>query len=277
MGADATIEERHILLDGSRMRYLRAGSGPPLVLVHGLLGHSFSWRFALPVLARDFTVYAVDLLGAGYSDRPRNLDHSLLANAQRLLRFLDEVGVRSCVLLGSSRGGGVVMRAAALAPDRVERLVLVSPVNGWSLHGKRIAPVLSSRWLAPLFLRLAPHAQIVYPLVLRRLYGDAAPYALPGSFEHEIRVLRTWNRDLDELHAALPRIAQIPTLLLWGNLDAAVSPASAESLRKNFKDCQLLMMDGVGHVPYEEVPDEFNRVVSEFLLQALPAKSPARF
>lgn len=273
------IEESYVLLDGARMRYLRAGSGPPLVLVHGLLGHSFSWRHAMPVFARNFTVYAVDLLGAGYSDRPV-IDQTLRANAERLLRFLDEIGARSCILLGSSRGGGVVMRAAALAPERVERMILVSPINPWSPHGKRIARLLSHRRVAPMFLRLAPHSEILYPLVLNRLYGDAArvhpgtlegyaaPYKLPGSFEHEIRILSTWNQDLEELQFVLPRIAHIPTLLLWGNRDAAVSPTSAEPLRKNFTHCQFVMMDGVGHIPYEEVPDEFNRVVNEFLLSS---------
>lgn len=274
-----SIEENYVLLDGARMRYLRAGSGPPLVLVHGLLGHSFSWRHAMPVFARNFTVYAVDLLGAGYSDRPV-IDQTLRANAERLLRFLDEIGARSCILLGSSRGGGVVMRAAALAPERVERMILVSPINPWSPHGKRIARLLSHRRVAPMFLRLAPHSEILYPLVLNRLYGDAArvhpgtlegyaaPYKLPGSFEHEIRILSTWNQDLEELQFVLPRISHIPTLLLWGNRDAAVSPASAEPLRKNFTHCQFVMMDGVGHIPYEEVPDEFNRVVNEFLLSS---------
>ncbi len=267
------------------MRYLRAGSGPPLVLVHGLLGHSFSWRSCTPVLARNFTVYAVDMLGAGYSDRPAGLDQSLRANAERLLHFLDAIGVQSCILLGSSRGGGVVMRAAALAPDRVQRMVLVSPVNPWSDHGKRLAPVLSHPLVAPIFLRLAPRARVFYPLVLRRLYGDptrilpgtlegyAAPYALPGAFEHEIRVLRSWNRDLEELRSVLPRIAHIPALLLWGSRDVAVNPVSAERLRKNFHHCRLIMLDGIGHIPYEEMPEEFNRIVNQFLLGRLPEPS----
>lgn len=266
------------------MRYLRAGSGPPLILVHGLMGHSFSWRYCMPVFAQNFTVYAVDLLGAGYSDRPAGLDHSLRANAERLLRFMDEVGTRSCILLGSSRGGGVVMRTAELVPQRVERMVLVSPINIWSEHGQQIAPVLSSAWMAPLVLWWMPHAHILYPLILRRLYGDparmlpgtlegyAAPYRLPGSFEHEVGVLSTWNRDLEEMHSLLPSIAHIPTLLVWGNRDAAVSPASAEPLRQSFKNCRLVIMDGVGHIPYEEVPEEFNRVVYEFLLQSQPGK-----
>ena len=118
-------------LDGYRMRYLRGGSGPPLLLLHGLLGYSFSWRFALPALAEKATVYAVDMPGAGFSDRPANPTGGFRAHAERLLRFLDNVGVESCDLLGTSHGGAIAMRAAALAPERVRSLILVAPVNPW--------------------------------------------------------------------------------------------------------------------------------------------------
>ncbi len=123
------VEERWITLDGARMRYLYAGSGPALLLVHGLLGYSFSWRFSIPTLAQHATVYAVDLLGTGFSDRPPDLDCSFRASAQRLLRFMDTTGIANCDLLGTSHGGAVSMMLAALAPERIRRLILVDPVN----------------------------------------------------------------------------------------------------------------------------------------------------
>ena len=119
------------------MRYLCGGSGPPLLLLHGLLGYSFSWRFALPLLAEKATVYAVDMPGVGFSDRPPGASGSLRAQAKRLLRFMDGVGIASCDLLGTSHGGAVVMMAASLAPERVRSLILVAPVNPWSAHGRR--------------------------------------------------------------------------------------------------------------------------------------------
>src|SRR5712692_9973050 len=149
-------EEHWVTLDGARMRYLCCGSGSALLLVHGLLGYSFSWRFAMPVFAQQATVYAVDMLGSGFSDRPARLDCTLRASAERLLGFLDAVGAGSCDLLGTSRGGAVAMMAATLAPDRVRRLILVAPVNPWSTHGEWRARFLSSRMIAPLFLMLAP-------------------------------------------------------------------------------------------------------------------------
>ena len=259
------------------MRYLRSGSGPALVLLHGLLGYSFSWRFAMPALSRQHTVYAVDMLGSGFSDKPPGIDYSLNASAQRLIRFLHGAGIESCDLLGTSHGGAVAMRAAALAPGRVRRLVLVAPVNPWSAHGKRLALALSNSMVSWLLLCLGPHLGIAHKHVLRRLYCDtrrirpgtldgySAPFRIPGSFEHGLGVMRAWNRDLEELESALPRIAHIPTLLLWGSKDSAVAPASAILLRRNFKNCRLVMFEGVGHLPYEEVPEEFNRAVMEFL------------
>jgi pimeloyl-ACP methyl ester carboxylesterase len=264
-------------LDGYRMRYLRCGSGPPLLLLHGLLGYSFSWRFALPVLAEKATVYAVDMPGAGFSDRPPNATGSFRAHAERLLRFLDNVGVDSCDLLGTSHGGAIAMRAAALAPKRVRSLILVAPVNPWSAHGRRLAPFLSSAPISWLLLRCEPGLGIIHDTLLRRLYGDprlippgtlagySAAFRIPGTLNYGLGVVRSWNRDLTDLESALPRIASIPTLILWGSKDTAVSPDSAERLRKVFRHCEVETFDGVGHLPYEEVPERFNSSVMAFL------------
>jgi pimeloyl-ACP methyl ester carboxylesterase len=126
-------------------------------------------------------------------------------------------------------------------------------------------------------LRLGPSLEIAHDLMLRRLYGDrsrilpgtlegySAPLRIPGAFKYWLDVMGSWNSDLRELESALPRIAHIPTLLLWGSKDAAVSPASAEQLSRQFTDCRIEMFHGVGHLPYEEVPEEFNAMVAGFL------------
>ncbi|HYM05383.1 MAG TPA: alpha/beta fold hydrolase [Terriglobales bacterium] len=275
------IKECWSVLDGYRMRYLTGGSGPPLLLLHGLLGYSFSWRFALPALAEKATVYAVDMPGVGFSDRPPNPKCSLREHAERLLRFLDGVGVASCDLLGTSHGGAIAMMAATLAPERVRRLILVAPVNPWSAHGRRLAPFLSSPPISWLFLRVEPCLVIVHDALLRRLYGDpqrirpgtlagySAAFKIPGTLKYGLGVVSSWNRDLADLEAALPGIANIPTLLLWGSEDRAVSPNSAQRLRRVFADCSVEIFAGVGHLPYEEVPEQFDRAVLEFLSRSL--------
>lgn len=274
------VEENWITLDDprdARMRYLSAGSGPALLLVHGLLGYAFSWRFAIPTLAQRSTVYAVDLMGTGFSDRPAALDCSFNASARRLLEFMDKIGLASCDLLGTSHGGAVAMMAATLAPDRVRRLILAAPVNPWSAHGKRLTVLLSNPLVVPFFVNLTPHVRRLHEFYHHRMFGDLRrippdslegyrkPLRIPGSYEYALAVARSWNRDLEELESALPRIRDIPTLLIWGSLDTAVDPASAVQLKQRFRDCQLVIFDGVGHLPYEEVPEQFNRAVTEFL------------
>ena len=275
--AGYSIQDHWITLDGARMRYLRDGHGPALLLVHGLLGYSFSWRYAIPALAREATVHAVDMLGVGFSDRPSGLDCCLRACAERLLRFMDAAAIDSCDLLGTSHGGAVCMMAAALAPDRVRSLILVAAVNPWSRIGIRRAAFLSSRFVKPLFMAVAPLLKPTHNFFLRRLYGDArrvrpgtlqgysAPFSLPGAFRYGMSVLSTWKEDLAELESALPRISHIPGLIIWGSRDQAVDPRSAVPLSRQFNQAQVVVFEGVGHLPYEEVPEEFNRTVADFL------------
>ena len=95
------------------------------------------------------------------------------------------------------------------------------------------------------------------------------PLQRPDAWRYGISVLRRWNGDLQELELALPRIANIPTLLIWGSRDRAVAPPSAERLKQNFRRCQLMMLDGVGHLPYEEAPEKFNRLLCGMIVLLL--------
>src|SRR5215469_580814 len=122
-------------VDGLRVRFLHAGSGRPIVLVHGLLGYSFNWRRIIPALAKSYEVFVPDLPGAGFSDCSAAMDCRLPASGRRLLGFLDAVGIRSTVLMGSSYGGATTMVAASFDVARVRRLILVSPANPWSRIG----------------------------------------------------------------------------------------------------------------------------------------------
>lgn len=274
-------------LDGARMRYLRAGSGPPLVLLHGLMGYSFSWRYAMPALAPYATVYALDSLGAGFSDRPQ-IDHSMRATALRVLQFVENLGHTSCDLLGTSRSGPVAMCAAAecLTSHRlqIQRLILVAPVNPFSAHGRWLAPFAGSRVGKPMVRAIIERAPFLYPYFHERMYGDPrqirpgtlegykAPLAIPGLFEHALSIVSTWTSDLRELETLLPKLASIPTLLMWGDKDPAVYVSSLKPLARFFPNSQTIIFPGVGHLPYEECPDEFNEAVIAFLKQGLGAR-----
>jgi len=273
------IGEHFATVDNLRLRYLRGGAGPPLVLIHGLIGYSFSWRFNLAALEPHATLFAVDQPGMGFSDRDASMDCCLSAAAERLLRFFDVVKIESADVLGTSHGGGVAMMLAAMAPERVRRLILVAPVSPWLRHGRLLAPALAAipagGRLQPLVVRLG----LLHRFLLRRQYADArrvspgtlegylAAFRIPGTLDYARRVLRAWRGDLRELERVLPRIAHIPTLVVWGSRDGVVSPACARPLLRNFERAQLVTLEGAGHVPYEEVPEEFNRALVGFLTQ----------
>jgi pimeloyl-ACP methyl ester carboxylesterase len=280
-GKGFAVEEHWLELPDGRMRYLKAGSGRPLILIHGLMGYAFSWRFTLPALAPHASVYAIDNLGAGLSTGREGMDCGVRATAERVLQFADALGIADFDLLGTSHGGGVAIMVAALCAEtnsvRLRRLVLVAPVNPWSPHGKRLAPMLGSPFGSMLFRNTIERWRWFDYLWLRRLFGDGLripPDSLEGyripvlknqAFLHAARIVRNWTNDLAELEAALPKIRESSTLLLWGTKDRAVHFSSAEPLRRSFRDAQLVAFPGVGHLPYEEAPEDFNRALVAFL------------
>src|SRR2546430_1296765 len=174
-------------LPDGRMRYLKAGSGPPLIRIHGLMGYSFSWRFTIPALAPHATVYAIDNLGAGLSTASDDMDCTVRATAERALQFADALDVKDFDLLGTSHGGGIAIMGAAVfrkrsgekiaeksagqTPPRLQRLILVAPVNPWSPHGKRFAPFLGTPFGSMLFRNTIARWRYLDCLWLRRMFG----------------------------------------------------------------------------------------------------------
>lgn len=276
------VQERWIDLCGGRMRYLKAGSGRPLILVHGLMGYAFSWRFTMPALAPHATVYALDNLGAGLSTAPDGMDCSVRATADRVLQFADAMGIGEFDLLGTSHGGGVAIMTAALSKERrdsrLKRLILVAPVNPWSPHGKRLAPFLVTPIGSVVFRNTIERWRILDYLWLRRLFshgskiptdslsGYRVPIVKNHVFRHAASILANWTDDLKALESALPKISDYPTLLMWGTRDRAVHFSSAEPLRSNFRNVRLIAFEDVGHLPYEEAPAKFNAALIEFLV-----------
>src|SRR6266536_2524383 len=139
-------------LHGDDVRYVKAGNGPVLVLLHGILGSRRSWAELISLLEQDFTVIAPDLLGHGDSAKPRG-DYSLGAHAGRLRDLLDALEVERVTLVGHSLGGGVAMQFVWLFPQRCERLVLVSSGG----LGRDVSPILRAPTL--------PGAEWVLPLI----------------------------------------------------------------------------------------------------------------
>lgn len=290
------------------MRYLKAGPGPdaaagsvPLVMIHGLWGFSFSWRKNMPSLARGRVVYAVDMLGAGYSERPQDpcsLDWSLRGHASRLLEFMQRLGIVTVDLVASSHGGAIAMMLARMCreklpepaeggmqappsssvkPVNIRKMVLVSPVNPWSRYHPSIVKFAENPLGRALVSMIQPLSSPICKWRLGKLYGMetrmasdtpaayAGPLTIPRSVQTQIGILRAWARDEDELKTLLPEISAIPTLFIWGSEDRVIELTASSQLIKNFPNARVVIINSAGHIPYEELPDEFNQAVERFL------------
>jgi pimeloyl-ACP methyl ester carboxylesterase len=273
----AGAEEKWLTLEGHRMRYLRSGVGPPLLLIPGLLAYSFSWRFNIEALSKARTVYAPDLLGTGLSDRPAAIDCSMTGIAHRLLAFQDQIGVSSFDLLGTSHGGGVAVRMSAMAPERVGKLMLSAPVNPWSGHGTILTRLLATQFGGACFRRAVPLIAAGSYVWLDRMYGDRrrikpgtvegykGPMLAPGGWDYALGIMRCWRADLEQLAHDYELLREKAALILWGSKDRAVVPSSANEIVKRMAKAKVVVFKGVGHLPYEEVPEEFNAAVGGYL------------
>jgi 4,5:9,10-diseco-3-hydroxy-5,9,17-trioxoandrosta-1(10),2-diene-4-oate hydrolase len=271
------IEKHWVQVEGHQMHCLKAGAGSELIMLHGLLGTASTWEHTIPRLAAESTIYAVDALGIGESDRVPGIDAGVEAQAERIVRFMDGAGIRSADFLATSHGGAVALMLAAKNPSRVRSLMLHAPANPFShLADPLIHFYLSAlgNWFAYLVPTLPGPMQA---LALGRMYGDPAQVRdgslekyisslrVPGTITYVLSMLRTWFDDMGRLEAALKHVRQFPALLLWGNRDRAVDLQSVQRLRQCFDQAELEVLPGAGHLPYEECPEIFARTVNSFL------------
>jgi 4,5:9,10-diseco-3-hydroxy-5,9,17-trioxoandrosta-1(10),2-diene-4-oate hydrolase len=271
------IEKHWVQIEGHPMHCLKAGAGPELILLHGLLGTASTWELTIPSLAEESTVYAVDALGIGESERVPGIDARLEAQAGRLVAFMDASGIRSADFLTTSHGGAVALTMAAKYPARVRTLMLHAPANPFS----RLCDPLINFYLSGLGTwfahRVAALPEPMQALALGRMYGDptqlregslgkyVGSLRVPGTVEYVLSMLRTWFDDMASLEKQLEHVRAFPALLLWGDRDRAVSLASAQHLRRCFDRVEFELLPGTGHLPYEECPEVLTRLVNSFL------------
>jgi 4,5:9,10-diseco-3-hydroxy-5,9,17-trioxoandrosta-1(10),2-diene-4-oate hydrolase len=271
------VEKHWVSLEGHQMHCLKAGAGPELILLHGLLGTASTWEPAMASLAAESTIYAVDAMGIGESDRVPGMDAGLEAQAERIVRFMDGAGIRAADFLATSHGGAVALMLAAKNPSRVRSLMLHAPANPFS----RLADPLIHFYLSGLgnwfAYRVPTLPAPMQALALGRMYGDPAQVRegslekyisslrVPGTVTYVLSMLRTWLHDMGKLEAALEHLRQFPALLLWGDRDRAVDFQSLQQLGRCFEQPEFVVLSGAGHLPHEECPEIFARKVNSFL------------
>jgi pimeloyl-ACP methyl ester carboxylesterase len=270
-------EEAFVEVFGARVYYLHAGSGRPMLLIHGLVGSSANWRNNIAALAQHASVYAIDLVNMGKSQRVGGLDAGLKSTAKRIVAIMDALGLAQADIVAHSHGGAVALMLAALHPKRVGRLILFAPANPYCRSCDPIVRVYSAPWGEFLFWTLLYLPAPIQRIALGEVYGgpervvDRSMQEIvgglrsPGTMRHVLSIVRCWFTERAKLKSALRRVKRIPTLLVWGDRDCTVSLKSAVKLKRKLPGSELVVLPGGGHTVFEETPEESNRILLEWL------------
>jgi pimeloyl-ACP methyl ester carboxylesterase len=289
-----SFELKETSIHGHRVAYRLAGSGPPLVLIHGITSSSVMWELVGPQLARDHTVLAPDLLGHGQSAKPRG-DYSMGAFASGIRDLVLSLELGPVTVVGHSLGGGVAMQFAYQFPERTERLALVSSGGlGRSVHGLLRAATL-------------PGSEIVLPLLAGRRVLDAGRtvgrglgrigiqlghdavemargHASLGDSESRSAFVQTLRASVDvtgQRVQALDRLylaEELPLLIVWGARDRIIPPGHGRRAHKLVPGSRFELFEAAGHFPHLDEPERFVATLTDWVATTAPGHGDeARF
>ena len=262
---DAKPPGQIVAVDGVPLHYIDRGSGPPVVLIHGFGGHTYTYRYLVPNLAKDLRAVAVDLKGFGYSGRPKKSDYSIGEQARLIVRLMDTLGIDRASVVGHSLGGEVAMRMAANHPERLERLVVAASVSGDRIPTLPLTPLI--RPFLWLFARLFGR------WLFRRMFYDKrkATKDVLEAYRRPLRIKGTGNAVYELLRDARREkpvdtsgIKQ-PVLILWASHERILPRRTLDRLRRRFPNAEVVTIDRAGHLLLEEQPDASIAAIRRFL------------
>ncbi|MGD9629435.1 MAG: alpha/beta fold hydrolase [Pyrinomonadaceae bacterium] len=265
-------------VDGASVHFQEFGdaANPPLVLIHGYTASTYVWRTVAPMLAEaGFRVFAIDLLGFGFSDKPRWFDYSIDSQARIVARFMDRLGIGKAVIIGSSYGGAVAGTLALDYSERVEKLVLVDAVANDRVKehpilrlvsvpgiGEAIAPFLADTKAFHRHRMKKTLSPANYDLISQdRVDAIVRPLAAADAHHSLLATSRNWhaNRITYDAH-----LINQPTLIIWGEDDKVIPVTDGYRLHDSILHSRLVVLKNCGHVPMEEKSDLFAELVAEF-------------
>ena len=280
---------RFARIEGIRVHYQEAGNrhDPALLLIHGFASSTLVWsKVLLELASQGFRVIAPDLVGFGYSGKPRNLDYTIASQARMLIALLDHLKIDRAILLGSSYGAAVAATIALDHAARVEKLVLIGAVTNnhptrymvmrlfsSPVIGDIVSPFLlgSRRLLRRRMKRV--YDRHSWTLDERRVDARHLPLQAARTQRAIIRTVRQWDADRVRREAHL---ISHPTLIVWGDKDRDVPLRDGEQLQQEIRGARLIVFRDCGHLPQEEYPLEFTKIVASFSADLLEDQALGR-
>lgn len=267
-----------ITVDSTQIHYQEFGEdgNPTLILIHGYTASAYVWQTVAPLLAdAGFHVIAVDLLGFGYSEKPRWFDYSINSQARVLSRFMNRLGIGRAAIVGSSYGGAIAATLALDYPERVEKLVLADAVINDDVKNHPVLRLASIPGIGEVITPFLVDSKAFLKMRMRNTIAPANHHLINEERISNIRrpvnaadahysvlaTSRNWHAERIERDASL--INQ-HTLIIWGEQDTVIPIENAYKLYDSILHSRLFVIKNCGHVPMEEKSEIFAELVSGF-------------
>jgi len=267
-------EEKYVQIDGVSLRYKQEGLGRPVILLHDFLTHSDIWRNIAPGLTYGNTLYSLDLMGSGLSEKPQNQTYSIDTYATQLGKFIDDFHLDNAILIGHGVGGAVAAIYTLRNPSKIRKLVVMdAPLfPGYSATGlgllklPLIGGMLTEDWYLQRTLRggvekPAAMSDSVVEIYLKPYKDD------PGARVALLKQVREFNLDPVLEKEVIPNLAklQVPTLIVWGANNPYVPLDFAKRMDTELPNDEFVVILNTRHYEMEERPEEVRAVIKEFL------------
>jgi pimeloyl-ACP methyl ester carboxylesterase len=264
-------EDRFIEVDGHAIHYIKQGEGKPLILVHGFAGSTYTFRYLIPLLTDDYTIYALDVLGFGLSDKPPDGNYDMKSQGDLLIGFMDALKLPSATLVGHSMGGVIIACTDLAAPSRVDKLVMIEP--GFYI---KTVPAFLKYMFFPLDRIMSRQ---FYTKSMRKRFLLGSFYNKSMVTEEVIDAYMIPTRTPNALDALAHMMSSVgpqtydgisvnissPTLIVWGERGTGVPPEIAKRLNSEIQGSELLSVKECGHYVQEEKPEELAKALKDFL------------
>jgi len=237
--------------------YLEGGQGEPLILLHGFGADKDNFTRVARFLTPHYRVIIPDHIGFGESSHPQDASYMAGVQAARIRSLAQALGIRTVHLGGSSMGGHISMMYAALYPDEVKSLWLLDPGGIWSAPPSELREIMIKTGENPLmarnedeFAKIFEFVMTDHPFIPRPILNVMAQERIKN-YELEKRIFRELTADSAEKYI---KGLKTPTLIVFGDKDRAINPATADILHKIIPNSEVIMMKGLGHLPMIEQP-----------------------